>query len=93
METEVFEAFGLYTGEPGTIEILQRKVYHELNGQNSLAIRVWCPACNKWTGEWIRNEWCICYPCELAFTNLERYDDLTIDYDMEETVSRNERGE
>lgn len=75
--------FGLYTGEPGGVEILQRRAFHTMYGPNHLAIHKTCPACSSNEAEWIRNQWAICYSCELAFDAFERYDDLTVDEEFE----------
>jgi len=66
-------AFGLYTGEPTGVEILQRIAFHTIHGPNHLAIKKVCPACGKTDAEWIRNRWAICYDCELAFDAFEKY--------------------
>ena len=73
------EAFGLYEGEPEIVEILQRKYYHTINGANSLAIYHTCPVCDSNKAEWIRQEWAICFQCEIAFDAWELYTDLTED--------------
>ena len=61
--------FGLYEGEPGPVEILERKAYRTINGVSHLSIIKVCPACNGTNAEWIRNEWSICFDCELVFTD------------------------
>lgn len=66
-------AFGLYEGEPTGVEILQRKAFRDMHGPNHLAISHKCPACGRSNTEWVRNEWSICYDCELAFEGLEEY--------------------
>ncbi len=84
-------AFGTYEGEPGGIEILQRKAFRTMYGVNRLAINHQCPACGTMkNAEWIRQQWVICYDCEIAFDSFERYTDLTEcdnpdeEYEMEE---------
>lgn len=65
--------FGIYTGEPTDTEILQRLAFHLMHGPNHLAIHHICPACNGKNTEWVRNQWAICYDCEIAFDAFELY--------------------
>lgn len=65
------------TGEPGPIEILQRKADRTLEGPDHLMIYHICPACGNPKAEWIRQQWAVCYICELAFDAFEKYMDLT----------------
>ncbi len=83
MEDEIFDSFGQYTGEPALFEILQRKEYRDRVGPDHLAIKKICPACGNDDAVWVRNQWAICYACELAFDAFEGYIDLTIDEEME----------
>ncbi len=69
--------FGLYEGEPTETEILQRLAFHLMHGPNHLAIKHTCPACHSPDAEWVRNEWAICYACELAFDASEKYIETT----------------
>ena len=84
MEGEIFDSFGQYTGEPALFEILQRKAYNDANGPDHLAIKKVCPACGSKDAVWVRNQWAICYECELAFDAFEEYMDLTEEPEMEE---------
>ena len=81
---EIHRCYGIYTGEPSQIEILQRKADRMEWGPNSLAVYHICPACNNKKAEWIRNEWAICFQCEIAFDPFEMYYDLTEDEKPEE---------
>jgi len=65
--------FGLYEGEPGEIEILQRKEFRDKHGPNSLAIKHTCPVCGNHNTEWVRNQWSICYDCLITFDSSEEY--------------------
>lgn len=76
-----------YTGEPTIEEILHRKADRERCGLDHLAIHGRCPACGKMNTEWIRNQWHICFDCEMVFTTTEsneKFFDLTEDEEMEE---------
>lgn len=72
--------FGLYEGEPGPIEVLERKAYRTINGVSSLAIKKVCPACQGTNAEWIRNQWAICFDCELVFNAFEEYAEPVPEY-------------
>ena len=73
---------GPYLGEPQLYEILHRKEYLEIWGPNHLTIHHPCPACGQ-QGDYVRNEWAICYNCLIAFDICEEYIDLTEDNEME----------
>ncbi len=73
---------GPYHGEPELYEILHLKEFREIWGPDHLAIHHVCPACGK-DGEWVRNQYAICFNCLIAFDAFEVYIDLTIDDEME----------
>ncbi len=75
--------FGLYEGEPTDTEIQQRKDFRNRVGPDHLAIKKICPACGSDDAVWVRNQWAICYICELAFDAFEGYIDLTEEPEME----------
>ena len=65
---EPIQCYGLCTGKPSQVEILQRKADRIEWDRNHLAIYKTCPACGSPKAEWIRNEWIICFQCETTFT-------------------------
>lgn len=74
-----------YSGEPQLEEILHRK--SEPPQSDHLGTHLRCPACNGLNTEWVRNEWHICFNCEMAFTTgeaTERYIDLSDEPEEEE---------
>ncbi len=77
---------GPYSGEPELYEILFLKEYRDIWGHDSLATYHPCPACNSRKAEWVRQEWCICYDCLIAFDGWELYIDLTEDEKPEEEI-------
>ena len=73
-------------GEPDAEEIRDRVEWRTKHGADSLAICHVCPCCGRRNTEWIRNQWSICYDCEIAFNGLERFLDTSIEYEDQDAI-------
>ena len=74
-------------GEPDEEEIRGYVDWHSKYGTNSLAIHHTCPCCGDNNTEWKRNQWSICYDCGIAFDALERFVDLSIEYEDQDALN------
>ena len=61
-----------YSGEPTDEEIEHRLRDRIKDGVNHLSIRHICPNCQGNNTEWIRNEWSICFGCQIAFNPFDQ---------------------
>lgn len=79
MATELI--VGLRDGEPQPDEIQYWAEWD--NMKDNLATRHQCPCCGGGHTRWVRQEWNICYDCEIAFT----MEDIEPIYDVNQPPS------